>query len=79
MKLFGTKKAPLEGSKVPRVSKLSDSELMAWFNNLVMDVGTNFDMWRYHDAPIEELEMSVDSLTEIWTEIKARKRGRPDY
>lgn len=76
MKIFGTKKEPVAGSKIPRVSKMSDTELMSWFNSTVMNVGINFDMWRYHDAPLEELEMSVDSLTEIWNEIKARKNGR---
>lgn len=78
MKLFGNKRGPLEGSKIPRVSNLSDNELMSWFNNLIMDVGTNFDTWRYHDTPLEELEMSMDSLIEIWTELKVRRRGRPD-
>lgn len=76
MKFFGNKTESLTGSKVPRIAKMSDSELLSWFNNLIMEVGINFDQWRYHDAPLEELGTSVDLLTDIWTEIRARKSGR---
>lgn len=76
MRVFGSKKESPAGSKIQRISKMSDTELMSWFNNCVMEVGINFDLWRYHDTPIDELEMAVDSLTEIWAEIRARKHGR---
>lgn len=76
MRVFGNKKEAPKGSTISRVSKMSDTELLSWFNNAIMEVGINFDSWRYHDTPIGELDMSVNSLSEIWTEIKARKHGR---
>ena len=76
MKIFGNKKESLEGSKVQRVSKLSDSELLSWFNLNIMEVGAQFDQWRYHDSSLEELGMAMDSLNEIWAEIRARQSGR---
>ena len=76
MKIFANKKAPLEGSKVQRVSKLPDNELLSWFNLNIMEVGAQFDQWRYHDSSLEELSMAMDSLNEIWAEIRARQSGR---
>lgn len=76
MKIFGNKKAPLEGSKVPRVSRMADSELLSWFNLNIMEVGIQFDNWRYRDNPLKELDMAMESLTEVWAEIKARQSGR---
>lgn len=78
MKVFGNKKAPLEGSKVARVSKLPDNELLSWFNLNIMEVGAQFDQWRYHGATLKELDMAMDSLNEIWAEIRARQSGRND-
>lgn len=76
MKIFGNKKEPLEGSKLARVSRMTDSELLSWFNLNIMEVGAQFDHWRYHDNPLKELDMAMESLTEVWAEIRARQSGR---
>lgn len=76
MGLFKNNKQMLNGSTMPRVSKLSDSELSSWFSVCVMEVGLRFDLWKHHDDPMEEVDTAMTALTEMWAEIKAREHGR---
>jgi len=76
MGIFKQKQPMLNGSTLPRVSKLSDSELSSWFSVGVMEVGLRFDLWKHHDDPMEEVDTAMTALTEMWAEIKARENGR---
>jgi len=76
MKVFKKEKAAPTGSKLPRISKLSDSELASWFNVAAMEVGVHFDAWRHHDGPTEEVDTVLEALNELWAEIKGRENGR---
>lgn len=76
MNLFKTKKQPITGSQLPRVSKLQDSELYSWFNICIMEIGNRFDQWRHHDEPLDDIDNSMLALNELWTEIRAREDGR---
>ena len=76
MKVFRKEKVELTGSKIPRISKLSDSELASWFNVAAMEVGVHFDAWRHHDGPTEEVDTVLEALTELWAEIKERENGQ---
>ncbi len=55
-----------------RVRRMENRELPAWFDTLVMHLGQSFDDWRYHGAPIEEVESHLETLVAIIEEIKDR-------
>lgn len=76
MKVFNKQKEPKSGSSIPRISKLTDQDLMSWFDAAIMGLGASFDSWRYHDGPIDEVKSVVDSIKEMWAEIEAREDGR---
>lgn len=76
MKLFGNKKTKGTVSRIPRIAKLSDSELRSWFDSAVMNLGSHFDSWRYHDGPPGEIDTVLEALNELWAEIKEREDGR---
>lgn len=42
-----------------------------------MWMGRNFDAWRHHDAPIEEVTLQLEHLTSIWQEILKREVASP--
>lgn len=76
MRLFNKPKEPKQGSSIPRISKLSNQDLMSWFDAAIMGLGASFDAWRYHDGPVDEVKSIVDSINEMWAEIEAREDGR---
>jgi hypothetical protein len=75
MKLFNKTKASVEGSTLPRISKMETQELVTWFNTQIMYLGSSFDSWRYHNEPEVYVSESLEALNEIWKEIVARKNG----
>lgn len=76
MKIFNTKKTESPVNKLPRIAKLSDSELLSWFDSAIMNLGSHFDSWRYHDGPSEEVDTVLTALNGLWSEIKEREDGR---
>jgi len=78
MNLFKTKKEPAKGSSIPRVTKLPDHELVIWMDNLIMQLGASYDVWRDHDELPSEVDKALEALNEVWAELKVRHGGRPN-
>ena len=76
MKLFGNKKEPIRGSSIPRISKMSEYDLISWMDASIMHLGSAYDTWRDHDELPEEVDRCLEALNEVWAEIKARQNGR---
>jgi hypothetical protein len=74
MKLFMKNKVEEshKGSSIPRVKNSETSELLSWFNNLIMHLGSSFDNWRYNNDR-DEVTMTLSTLNEVWKELKERK------
>jgi hypothetical protein len=74
MKLFMKKQVEesLKGSSIPRIQNTDTAELLSWFNNLIMNLGSSFDSWRY-DNERDEVTMTLNTLNEVWKELKERK------
>lgn len=56
-----------------RAAKLDNSSLCVWMDNTIMQLGTTFDSWRYHDAPSSEVADCIEALAVIWEELDKRK------
>lgn len=76
MKLFKNNKQEIAGSKLSRIKKLPDSELVTWLDVLVMDLGSRLDAWRFRDQPMGDVDSAIEVITEVWKEIKVRENGR---
>lgn len=76
MKLFKSREQPQKGSSIPRVVRLSDSELMHWMDSLIMQLGSAYDVWRDHGELPEEVDKSIEAITEVWAEMRKRQDGR---
>lgn len=57
---------------ISRVSKMQTSELYAWADTLLMQLGASFDRHRYHDEPGEEVSSYLDAFDMVWTELRLR-------
>lgn len=51
---------------------MQTSELYAWADTLLMQLGASFDRHRYHDEPGEEVSSYLDAFDMVWTELRLR-------
>jgi hypothetical protein len=77
MKLFKSKPKELKGSSIPRVAKMSEHDLVVWMDSLIMQLGSAYDVWRDHDELPDEVDKCLEAISELWSEIKVRRDGRP--
>ncbi len=62
-----------EKTTVPtRISRMDTANLNNWFNTTIMDVGSTFDKYRYHNSEFTEVAELVELLIQISSEIESR-------
>lgn len=71
MKFF-RKKDGIESAAPPRIKKSSTSELTAWADTCILQLGMSFDAWRYKDRPLEDCQIIVETLSHLLAEISIR-------
>lgn len=59
-------------ARLSRIQKLSTSELTAWADTSILQLGMAFDQWRYKDQPFDECLLVLSGLTEILEELHSR-------
>jgi hypothetical protein len=68
------KKVETPSTKYPRIDRLSDPDLLSWFDTALVDLCRGFDQWRYKDAPSYLVQEQLSVLTAMWDEIQSRSR-----
>lgn len=67
------KKDKKEETPVPsRIQKMHTSDLLAWMDVSIMQLGATFDQWRSEKANTEDVDMIVTSINNIWATLKER-------
>lgn len=74
MKLFKKKVEPTNSPA--RVQRMSDSELLTWFDSSVMLLGRTFDDFRYRGTDATFVTEAVDGINVLWVEYLSRTQQR---
>lgn len=55
-----------------RIQKMHTSDLLAWMDVCLMQLGATFDQWRAEKANPEDVDMIITSINNIWATLKDR-------
>lgn len=58
-----------------RVQRMTREELISWFDTLIMQTGSAFDAWRFHDAPIQDAVMAINAASDLLYELQMRSKS----
>lgn len=61
-----------EPPKTGRIQRLTESELIQWVDNTILQLGYTFDQWRYHDLPLEDVSLHAATLNDLLKELLNR-------
>lgn len=61
-----------QAPKLGRIQKMSDTELIQWADNCILQLGYTFDQWRYHEHPLEDVALQASALNDILKELLER-------
>lgn len=55
-----------------RIQKMHTSDLLAWMDVCLMQLGATFDQWRGEKANADDVELTLTTINNIWATLKER-------
>lgn len=68
----GNRGVPSSDKISARIKKMTTSEVISWLDNSIVNLGQNFDNWRYKDLPEVEVTNSLTAVVALWDELIER-------
>ena len=74
MKFWGnTKEVKDEKARPDRIKNMNDTQLRAWLNSSVMEMGAVYDRWAFSRGDWQEFDDVLNIVNYLWHEIQSRK------
>jgi hypothetical protein len=70
--MFWKKKAEEKPATPARIARLDTPSLTSWFDTAIMELGSSFDKWRYHNGDVKEVGELVSILNNLYLELERR-------
>jgi hypothetical protein len=52
---------------------MSTADLKSHLSSIIMSLGVAGDLWLYHDASPADVQISLDALNAVWSELERRE------
>jgi hypothetical protein len=62
-----------ERPRPDRIKNMEDSQLKAWLNACLMELGATYDRWAFHKDDPAEFTQILNLVKDLWDELQSRQ------